>query len=139
MKLLMKKLFKLEINREGVVGMALFDAVKEKLANAGKTAIKASNEIIEVTKLNLLVKSEEDKIKDRLLEIGKAVYEHYRDGKPVEAELSISCEEIAKCEKIIDELKQKIMEIKKLRECKACLAHIDDEALYCPKCGAKVE
>jgi len=117
----------------------LFESVRDKVSNAARTAVKASNELIEVTKLNSAINSQKDKMKALMLEIGELVYDTYRDGKPLEAELSVKCESIAECEKSIDEIKSKILDVKNLKKCMGCSSEVDHDVLFCPRCGSKFE
>jgi Zn finger protein HypA/HybF involved in hydrogenase expression len=118
--------------------MSLIDDFKEKFMDVTRNAVKASSDFLEVTKINLSISSDEERIKGIMFEIGKAVYETYNVGKPVEAELSIKCDEIVTLEKSIEEKKQKIAEIKNLKQCTGCSSEIDENAIYCPQCGKKI-
>lgn len=119
--------------------MSLLDDIREKATNAAKSAYNATNEFIEVSKINLAISAENDKIKTVMLEIGKVVYDTYSDGRPLEAALSVKCDEISASEKNIDELKLKILDIKNLKKCSGCAAEIDRNDYYCSKCGSRVE
>ncbi len=119
--------------------MSILDNVGKKLGGAGKAALKASGDLVQITKLNLAIKSEENKIEGFMVEIGNGVYEKYKSGKPVDAELSLSCEEIAKCMNSIEELKAKIIEVKNLKKCPGCSSEVDRNDAYCSKCGAEME
>ena len=119
--------------------MALFDQLKDRVKGATHTAVKASSEFIEVTKIKMAIKSEEDKAKAAMLEIGKAIYEQYKSGQAIDEELSIKCDEIGEAEVKAEELKQKILEIKNLRKCAGCGAEIEADCVFCPKCGVRGE
>lgn len=118
--------------------MALFEGAREKFTDTARAAVKASREFVEVSKLNTAIKCEEDKMKALMLEIGQAVYETYKDNKPVEMELNVICGEIMECERIIEELRKKVLEIRNLRQCSGCLAKVERNFVYCPKCGTRL-
>ncbi len=118
---------------------SLFENVRDKVSSAAKSAVKASNELIEVTKLNSAINSQKDKMKALMLEIGELAYNTYKDGKPLDAEMSLKCESIAECEKNIEEIKEKILDIKDMKKCSSCSAEVDHDVLYCPRCGNKFE
>lgn len=118
--------------------MTILDNFRDKVIGATRTAVKASSEFIEVTKINLAIKSEEDKAKEIMFEIGKAIFESYKDGKALEAELSIKCDSILEAQSKIIEMKNKIMEIKNLKKCEDCGAEVDSEGSYCHKCGKRI-
>lgn len=119
--------------------MSLFDEAREKLAGTARAAVNASREMIEVSKLNTAIKSEEYRIKEIMYDIGREIYETYKDEKPVSDKLRSKCDDIMECEKKIEELKLKILEIKNLKSCVECGTRIPLDYIYCPKCGAKVE
>ncbi|HEX3027769.1 MAG TPA: zinc-ribbon domain-containing protein [Clostridia bacterium] len=118
---------------------SLFENVRDKVSSAAKSAVKASNELIEVTKLNSAINSQKDKMKALMLEIGELAYNTYKDGKPLDDEMSQKCESIAECEKSIEEIKEKILDIKDMKKCDNCSAEVDHDVLYCPRCGNKFE
>lgn len=118
--------------------MAILDSFRDKVLGATRTAVKASGEFIEVTKISMAIKSEEDRAKELMLEIGKIVFESYKEGRPLEAELSIKCDSIVETENKILELKDKIMEIKNIKTCEGCGAEVDVEGSFCHKCGKRV-
>jgi hypothetical protein len=124
--------------RKGVWKMTMLENFREKVVGATRSAVKASSEFIEVTKINLTIKSEEDKVKEIMFEIGKIIYENYKEGKAVEGDLSVKCDNIVESEEKILELKKKIMDIKNLKNCEGCGSEIDTESSYCHKCGKKV-
>lgn len=119
--------------------MDLFDNVRQKFRNTALTALKASSDLIEITKINLEIGSEETRIKSLMLDIGRAVYEKYKEGQTIEAELASLCEDIIEAEQNIEDMKQKIMQIKSVKPCKACGAEINQNDSYCPNCGSKDE
>lgn len=119
--------------------MSILDNVGRKISGAGKAALKASGDLVQTTKLNLAIKSEENKIEAFMVEIGNIIYEKYKNGIPFDTEISEKCDEIAKCMSSIEEIKAKINEVKNIRICSGCSSEIDKDNLYCPKCGTKKE
>lgn len=118
--------------------MSILENFRDKVTDAVGTARKASSKFIEVTKINSAVKSEEEKIKEIKLKMGELVYESFLQGRPVDSELVLKCEEIGGCEKNIEILKEKILEVKNLTKCYECSSTVDRYTLYCPKCGSKI-
>lgn len=119
-------------------GMSILENFRDKVTDAVGTARKASSEFIEVSKINIAVKSEEERIKDIKLEMGELVYESFLQGRPVDSELVFKCEEIGGCEKNIEVLKEKILEVKSLVKCLECSSTVDKYTIYCPKCGSRI-
>lgn len=117
--------------------MSVFDNITKKVAETAKVAATKANDIVEVTKLNINIASEEDKIKKIYSEIGKAVCDAYTNGEDVGGGLKEYCEKIRAIEESIEEMKKKILEMKNLKTCPGCSAELEADVAYCPKCGTK--
>lgn len=91
------------------------------------------------TKLNRQVAREEEKIEKLESDIGALVYQKFARGEKVDDELVASCQEIAKVRQGIEDVQEKIRQLKDLKKCTACGAEIDEEQTFCSKCGAKQE
>lgn len=117
--------------------MSFFENVTKKVGEAAQAAAKKSNELLEVTKTNMAIGSEEDKIKEILLQVGKKVYEKYSTTGEVSDDYKGFMEQIQAHENTILELKQKVLDLKNVKLC-ACGAEVDSNSAFCPKCGSKV-
>jgi len=121
------------------VCMEILNSVRRKVRDATLSALKASSDLIEISKINMAINSNEQNIKSLMLDMGRAVYESYRQGETLDAGLAAICEEIAEAEMDIEDMKLKILELRKMKKCSGCSAEIDEECVYCPKCGKKLE
>lgn len=119
--------------------MAFFDNLSKKVGEVAQTAAKKSGDLVEITKLNMNVSSEEDKIQKLYTKMGKAVYEMFCSDDDVQEVFKEDCEAIKVHEQAIEDLRAKIREIKKTSTCSACGAEVNNASAFCPKCGAKVE
>jgi rubrerythrin len=116
--------------------------LKDSLSKIGKyledgvsnVAYKSEN-LIEVSKVNMAISSEEKMIEDIYKKIGKKVYKDYKEKKINDKSLIDKCEEIEEIEKDINLLKKKLLKLKDKKCCKKCGAEMDRGASYCPKCG----
>lgn len=117
--------------------MSVFENLTRKVSDTAKAAAKKSSEVVEVTKLNLSIGAEEDKIKKLYTEIGKSIYETYAKGEAVGEEFKGQCDIIRSYEDNIKEMKAKILELKEMKLCSACGAELETGIAFCPKCGAK--
>jgi uncharacterized coiled-coil DUF342 family protein len=122
---------------EGGLFLSVFDNITKKVTGTAKVAATRANDIVEVTKLNLSISAEEDKIKKLYAELGKAVYETYNAGEEVGDAFKFYCKKIDEIEKNIEEMKQKILEMRKLKMCPSCSIELEADMAYCPKCGTK--
>jgi len=91
------------------------------------------------TKLNRQVAREEEKIEKLESDIGALIYQKFARGEKVDDELVAPCQEIAKVRQGIEDVQEKIRQLKGLKKCPACAAEIDEEQTFCSKCGAKQE
>ncbi|NLC67640.1 MAG: zinc ribbon domain-containing protein [Clostridiaceae bacterium] len=119
--------------------MSLFEQISKKVGEAAQVAAKKSGELVEIAKLNMNIVAEEDKIKNIYLKIGENTYAKYRSGNEIDADFIADCEKIMEYQKVLDGLKAKIREIKNMKLCTSCGEEVQDNALFCPKCGAKLE
>jgi RNA polymerase subunit RPABC4/transcription elongation factor Spt4 len=117
--------------------MAFFENLGKNIAGAAQAAAKKSSEIVGVTKLNMNINSEEDKIKALTVEIGKLVVEKFKAGETLAPELAEKCTVISEIEETIKGLREKIREVKNIRICESCGAELERTITFCPKCGAK--
>lgn len=132
--------------------MAFFSEVGKKITVTGQGAIQKSREMVEITKLNSQIGEFKKSMETLYLEIGKTIAGEYADAAEDEMSAKLSEEEndIRKTVlgKVLElkRLEQKILEcqdqVKYLRgivHCPNCGADVQSDALFCGKCGYKVE
>lgn len=119
--------------------MSIFDNISKRVSETAKAAAKMSGDIVEVTKLNMSIGAEEDKIKKVFADIGKTVYDAHASGKEVAENLKELCMKVESYEKNIEEMKKKILELKKVKMCPRCDTELEIDMVYCFKCGEKQE
>lgn len=124
---------------KGGMHMPFFDNLGKKVGEAAQAAAKKSNELVEVTKLNMSVNSEEDKASKLYEGIGKKLYANYKAGAESLPDFSGEFEQINACEENIKEIRKRIMNLKNVKLCQNCGAELAEKAMFCPKCGAKQE
>ena len=106
--------------------MAFFENVGKKMG-----------EMVEVTKLNSSINSEEDKIKKLYLEIGKKTYARFSAGEEVADDIAEEVNAIKTGIENIANLKVKILEAKNLKQCIKCKGELELAVTFCPNCGEK--
>jgi hypothetical protein len=119
--------------------MDLLNDIGRKITATAKTVTRKSEDIVEITKLNLTIGSEEDKIKRMLYEIGSEMYRSYTNGKALGEFYDSRCSEVKQIEDNIKALKERILLLKGNKICKACDSVVDLEVNFCPNCGEKLE
>lgn len=119
--------------------MSVLDNLSKRVTDTAKAAAKKSGEIVEVTKLNMSISAEEDKIEKSYSTIGKVVYEAFAAGKEIPVEFHEVCIKLMESLKNIEDMKEKVLELKDLKTCPNCNAELEIEVAFCPKCGTKQE
>lgn len=91
--------------------MAFLDKLGKTIGNVADSASEKAKDFAETTKLNSAISAEEKSINQCFLEIGKFIYEQEKDN--LDSSVSELCIKISDSMKNIEELKQKIIDIKK--------------------------
>lgn len=126
-------------NVNGGYIMAFLENLGKKVGEAAQAAAKKSGELVEITKLNVNINSEEDKIQKLYNQIGKTLFEKYSATGAVDEDLKEPCEAIKVHEQNVKNLREKIMEVKSVKSCVSCGAEMEKAQIFCSKCGAKNE
>lgn len=119
--------------------MSIFNNITKKVTETAKSAAKKSGDIVEVTKLNISITGEEEKIKRAYDDIGKIVYESFARGEKIADPFKQYCEKVGEYEKKIEEMRQKILELRNIKMCPECSTELLVEMAYCHTCGKKQE
>lgn len=113
--------------------------IGKKITETAKTVTRKSEDIVEITKLNLAIGSGEEKIKRLFYETGSELYKSFLEGQGFGEYFDAKCNEIKEIEADIARIKERILTLKGNKTCKACSAVVDIEVNFCPNCGEKVE
>lgn len=107
----------------------------------GKKTSEATNKITKETKLKLKINENKNKITDLYEEIGKKVYEkHTREENiSIKEDLEEECSKIDELSKEIEEARKEILKLNNKKQCSNCYAEIEKDAVFCSKCGQKVQ
>lgn len=93
------------------------EALKKLVNDVAKTAKKATKGAAAVTKAEVSILSEQDKLRKAYLALGKLYYRDYITGEdPDDAEYIPLCDAITEATKNIDELKAKVSEVTSARK-----------------------
>lgn len=107
----------------------------EKFTNA---AVAKTGGIVNKTKLNYAIGASEGKIRDILAEVGRSVYDEFKDGGEFPPEIDERLKAVDILYDEIAELRAKIADMQNSIICPACSAYNDVENIYCSKCGVKM-
>ena len=121
--------------------MSVQDTLKQVAETAGqvtKEAIKKSEELINVAKLRIEISQCRGKIKTIYSDIGKAFfYENFNNIDNVSDQYAEYIKSIIELQAEIEGLKNAIGDIQEKKVCKVCGSSIDEDSLFCSKCGNK--
>ncbi len=117
----------------------LFSTIKEGFTKTTQTAVKKSNEIIEVTKLRISIADGEADVAKIMRRIGETVYTAYKNEEAPEVSLEELCAEADEKMEMLDALREKLSAAKKMKRCANCKAEMDADAEFCSKCGTHFE
>lgn len=92
--------------------MDFFKDLGKNIGKTAKTVTKKSEELVEITKLNLSIGNEEDKVKKLLLELGSELYEKFSKGETFDEGLNSKCTQIKAIEDTIEAIKEKVKVLK---------------------------
>ena len=90
-------------------------------------------------KLRMKINENKSNINDLYKEIGKKVYEKHvrQENIDIKADLEEECAKIDILSSEIESCLTSILELKDKKQCIKCHAEIDENAVFCPKCGEK--
>ncbi len=123
----------------GGIIMAMFDEITSKLTKTAKKAVRKSNELVEITKMNMAISEAQSALNKLYKELGKTVHKACETQDNVSNEISEKCSEIDDELEHIKKMKDKLAELKKVQYCMSCGHENQREAIFCSKCGMKIE
>ena len=129
----------MNVLRREEIRVSVLDNITRKVTDTAKAAAKKSGSVVEVTRLNMNIGAEEEKVRKIYNEMGKQLYEDYTERKIVGETLLEHCEKIDEIIRNIDEMREKILELKNVKACPNCGMELDVDMDYCYKCGRKQE
>lgn len=105
-----------------------------------KKTTQTTNKIAGQARLKLKINAQKSEISDLYEQIGKKVYEkHIREeyNEMLSKDLIGICKKIDKIAQEIEDEGKELLRLSKKRQCDRCKAQIEEEALFCPRCGEK--
>lgn len=124
----------------------MFNTISKKLANAGRGAVRGTQKLAGSVTLSAQIEESRKQIQNYFTQLGKACYERYRDHAAPEFQeicqaIALEEEDAFFCTECGCRLPEKespsVPDGRK--ECPVCGNHVEDMALFCNVCGAKLE
>lgn len=114
------------------------EVVSKKTGEVVDVVAKKTEQTVEIQKIKSQIHVMERNNDRDYKDIGKMIYDKFKNGEGADAEYIELCDAIAEREASIAKAKEEIAKIKGLDVCPECESHIEPDATFCPKCGAKV-
>ena len=116
---------------------SFFEDLGRKIGETAETVTNKAGEAVEVQRLKNQIRTLERGNERDYMELGRMVYDHYKDGEVVDAEAIGICEAIENREESIGKYEQQISDVKGDVTCDGCGKSVSRDMAYCPYCGAK--
>lgn len=117
--------------------MAFFDRIKETITDTSKVVAQKAKDGTEVIRLKNQISTEEAKIKEAYLAIGKRYFEENM-GEVSDAYIN-DFTIINEAKARISELQEQIKTIKGVFSCPSCGADVTTDSSFCSSCGTRIE
>lgn len=115
--------------------MEFIDELANKVTSTVNKAAKKAEDVADLTKKKLLVKSEEDKLDTLYSKLGKLLYREKKRGENNDEAKEKLIAEIDSSVEKLKSLRVDIAKSKGARTCVACGAELDATDTFCPMCG----
>ena len=109
----------------------------EGVTDTCKIVSDKTGDFVKETKDKFNISDKNDEIKELYLEIGKTVYDMYKNGEDVGDVFLKECKKIEKTLKEITQIQKNILYNKGLRDCQNCNETIPLDSKFCEHCGEK--
>ncbi len=116
--------------------MDFFNRIGDTIASATQEVSEKAKDLTGVAKLQYEMRTKEDFLDKKYLEIGKMFYDANKDVFP--EEYTELFDEVEATKARIEQLKEEIAEKKGSKTCPKCGAIIGNTAAFCSECGAKI-
>ena len=116
--------------------MDFFNRLGDAITETGRDVSQKVADFTGIAKLNMEIRNREETIRKQYLEIGKQYFDlHKDDEEPFFEEISV----IKEKQQEILQLEMEIAAIKGQKKCPNCGILLEQDSIFCRKCGAKYE
>lgn len=119
--------------------MDFFDEIIDKAKVALDVAVKATEDVVDTGKQKFNVAALENKITKDYKALGEAFYNFKKTGEIDDELIDELISSIEEKKAKIEELKEEMRKAKADRICANCGAAIEENTIFCPICGQKLE
>ena len=119
--------------------MDFFDEILDKAKVAFDVAVKTTEDVAQTGKKKFNIASLESKLSKDYKALGEAFYDFKKKGELDNEAVDALILAIDDKKAEIEAIKEEIRKAKSNRVCANCGADIDDDIIFCPICGQKLE
>ncbi len=119
--------------------MDIFESVVNGTKAAADTVAKTSKDVIEVSRLRFNAAELTGEINKKYEALGRLVYDARMDSTDVSDMIDECISNINDAYRRLDEVNEKIATTMKRRRCSSCSAVNSKDALYCNRCGRRMD
>lgn len=114
------------------------EVVSKKTGEVVDVVTKKTEQTVEVQKIKNQIHVMERNNERDYIDIGKIVYDKFKNGEGADADYIELCDAIAEREVEIAKAKKNIARIKGVGVCVNCGEHVESGVVFCSSCGTKV-
>ncbi|MGO5052771.1 zinc ribbon domain-containing protein [Lachnospiraceae bacterium LCP25S3_G4] len=114
-----------------------FEDLGKKITETAETVGKKTEEMVEIQRIRSQIRTMERNNDRDWVDLGKMIYERFKDGAVIDGEYLELCQEIGKRVDSITEFEKQIADLKGMGNCEKCHARVSKDMVYCPNCGAR--
>ena len=122
----------------GIQMRDFFEDLGKRLGETAESLTNRASEVVEVQRIRGQIRALDRNNERDYRDIGRMIYEKYKNGEVIDTEMVCICEEIEKREATAEEMEQMIADSKGTTVCPNCHANLTPDMAYCPQCGEKV-
>ncbi len=119
--------------------MGVFEDILIKAKGAVDAFGEKAGQYVDVSKLNIKLAELKAELKSEFENLGKTVYKNEKEGVEDNADVKMSIAQINNISLQIEDLKNQIASLKNKILCKACGNQNETSAIYCARCGKKLD
>ncbi len=112
---------------------------KDEAEKITKVAVQKTSNAVSKAKLGYAVSETENKINELFTELGRILYNEYKNGGEFPENISEICQQAEKLYEEIETVKEQIAKIKNAVVCPACGEYNHAENVFCARCGNKLK
>lgn len=114
-----------------------WEELGKKFGETAETVTNKAGEVMEIQKLKSQIRALERGNENDFMDLGRMVYEQFKNGETMSVEASGLCEAIQSREESIGEYEKQIVDVKGDFACAGCGKTVAKGMAYCPYCGEK--